>query len=130
MPIPPASDHFLVGRSHRMTTQAFDDLRGSLDQMQQVRSPRLSFMTEEHHRVRDFVVVELPRFGRALPPAHIAERTHSSLARTEALLEELESRRFFLVRDAEGQVSWAFPVTSEPTPHRVELSTGEVVNAA
>jgi hypothetical protein len=113
-----------------MTSQSFEGLRGQLDQLQRVRSPRLSFMSEEHHRVRDFVVVELPRFGRALPPKHIAERTGLSLERVETLLDELELQRFFLVRDSERRVSWAFPVTSEPTPHRVELSTGEVVNAA
>jgi hypothetical protein len=87
-------------------------------------------MTEEHHRVRDFAVAELPRLGRALPPEHIAERTGLRLDRVEAILEELEVQRFFLVRDEKRRVSWAFPVTSERTPHRLELSTGETIHAA
>ncbi|HEY7699993.1 MAG TPA: hypothetical protein VIE88_16330, partial [Vicinamibacteria bacterium] len=88
------------------------------------------FMNEQHHRVRDFVVTELPRVGRALPSRHVADETGLPLDRVEAILDELERRRFFLVRDEEGRVAWAFPVTSEKTPHRLELSTGESIYAA
>jgi hypothetical protein len=36
------------------------------------RTPaRLGFMSEDHHRVRDFAVAELPRAGRPLPPESI-----------------------------------------------------------
>jgi hypothetical protein len=34
---------------------------------------RLSFMSEDHHRVRDFAVLELPRTGAPLAPESIAE---------------------------------------------------------
>jgi hypothetical protein len=87
-------------------------------------------MTEDHHRVRDFAVTELPRLGRPLPPEHIAERTGLPLDRVEAMLSDLETHLFFLVRDGEGRVSWAFPVTSDKTPHALELSTGETIQAA
>jgi hypothetical protein len=87
-------------------------------------------MTAAHHRVRDFAVSELPRLGRALPPEHVAEKTGLPSERVESILNELESHRFFLVRDPQGRVSWAFPVTSEETPHRLELSTGEAIHAA
>jgi hypothetical protein len=126
----PTTDETLAGRGDRILKQSFDVIRRHLDQAQQSRSPRLSFMTKEHHRVRDFVVAELPRFGRALPPEHIAEKTHLPLERVEVILAELEVNRFFLVRDDERRVSWAFPVTSEKTPHRLELSTGEAIHAA
>lgn len=125
-----AQDEILVGRGDRILTHSFDAVRRHLEQALLSRSPRLSFMTEEHHRVRDFVVVEIPRLGRAIPPDHIAKSTALSLDRVEAILEELERNRFFLVRDEERRVSWAFPVTSERTPHELELSTGETVNAA
>ncbi len=87
-------------------------------------------MTEEHHRIRDFVVVELPRFGAAIPSERIAEGTGIPRGRVETILTELEERRFFLVRDDDRRVSWAFPVTSERTPHRLLLSTGESIHAA
>ncbi len=80
--------------------------------------------------MRDFAVAELPRLGRALPSEHIAEKTDIPLERVGTILNELEVNRFFLVRDQERRVSWAFPVTSEKTPHRLDLSTGESIYAA
>jgi hypothetical protein len=43
----------------------------------------------------------------------------------QAILEELERNLLFLVRGESGAVAWAFPVTVEPTPHRLNFSTGE-----
>lgn len=126
----PTTDEILVGRGDRILTHSFDVLRRHLEASQHARSPRLSFMTEEHHRVRDCAVAELPRVGRALPPGHIAERTGLRVDRVEAILDDLEVHRFFLVRDEERRVSWAFPFTSERTSHRLELSTGESIHAA
>jgi hypothetical protein len=126
----PTADEILVGRGDRMLTSSFDAVRRHVEQAQHSRSPRLSFMTAEHHRVRDFAVTELPRLGSALPPERIAGATGLPLERVESILNELELNRFFLVRDRERRVSWAFPVTSERTPHRLELSTGEAIHAA
>ena len=126
----PTSDDVLLGRGDRILLQSFDILRRHVDTHLETRSPRLAFMTEEHHRIRDFAVTELPRLGRALPPEHIASETGISLDRVDAILGELERQRFFLVRDPAGRVSWAFPVTSEETPHRLRLSTGESIYAA
>ena len=126
----PSTDPLLVGRGEGIVAQSFEILRRQLEPALLSRSPRLAFMTEEHHRLRDFVVVELPKRGRAIPPEHIAKRTGISLERVRGILEELERNRFFLVRGDDGEVSWAFPVTSETTPHSVELSTGESVYAA
>jgi hypothetical protein len=126
----PTTDEILVGRGERILTHSFDAIRRHLEAARHSRSPRLSFMTGEHHRVRDFAVTELPRLGRALSLAHIAEGTGLSRDRVEAIVNELEVNRFFLVRDGERRVSWAFPVTSERTPHRLELSTGEAIHAA
>ena len=126
----PTSDDVLLGRGDRILLQSFDILRRHVDAHLETRSPRLAFMTEEHHRIRDFTVTELPRLGRALPPERIAHETGIPLERVDAILGELERQRFFLVRDPAGRVSWAFPVTSEETPHRLRLSTGESIYAA
>lgn len=40
----------------------------------------LGFMSEDHHRVRNFAVVELPRAGAPLPPELFAERLSLPLA--------------------------------------------------
>ena len=91
---------------------------------------RLDFMSEEHHKVRYHVVQELPRHGGPLEPAAIAKNLGLALPRVGEILDELERKLFFLVRDEGGAVSWAFPVTAVETPHRLVFSTGERLHGA
>ncbi len=91
---------------------------------------RLSFMTEEHHRVRDFAVLELPRAGAPLSPERIAATLHLSVERVNFILDELEKHMTFIFRNEQGAVAWAYPVTVDRTPHRITFSTGERVYAA
>ena len=86
---------------------------------------RLGFMSKQHHLVRYFVVRELPRLGLPIRPEIIAEGLQLSLARVNTILDELEKNLFFLVRNEQGAVSWAYPVTAEPTRHQLTFSTGE-----
>jgi hypothetical protein len=90
----------------------------------------VSFMTPEHHRVRNFVVLELPAAGQALAPDTIAGRLGLSVSRVVAILDDLERHLTFLYRDPNGAVAWAYPVTAARTPHRLTFSTGERINAA
>ena len=90
----------------------------------------LSFMTEDHHLVRDFAVMELPRAGAPLSPGLIAERLRLSVERVNAILDELEKHMTFVFRNEQGAVAWAYPVTVDRTPHRITFSTGEQVYAA
>ena len=91
----------------------------------------LAFMTPQHHAVRNFVVRELPRnHGRPLSPSQIARSLRLDLGLTVRLLDDLERHLFFLVRDRRGDVSWAFPVTSDRTPHALRFSTGERIFGA
>jgi hypothetical protein len=85
----------------------------------------LGFMSPEHHRVRDFVVTELSRAGAPLAAGVIAEKLELPLGRVTTILDELEKRRTFLVRNAEGAVTWAYPVTVDRTRHHATLTTGE-----
>jgi len=90
----------------------------------------LDFMSEDHHRVRDLAVVELPRAGEPLPPELFAEKLSLPLARVKVILDELERHKTFLFRNAAGAVTWAYPVTVDSTPHHITFSTGERINAA
>ena len=91
----------------------------------------LAFLTAKHHAVRNFVVGQVPRnHGRPLTPAQIADALRLARAETVALLDDLEKHLFFLVRDRNGDVSWAFPVTTDRTPHQLRFGTGEKIFGA
>ena len=90
----------------------------------------LKFMTEAHHRVRDFVVKELIRSGRPVTAERIAQELQLSQSHVAGMLDELEQHKTFLFRNAQGSVTWAYPVTVDSTPHRVRFSTGEAIYAA
>ena len=91
---------------------------------------RLGFMTAAHHRVRDFAVTQLLRAGHPLPPEHIARNLGLDLGTVERILDELEANLTFLYRNEQVAVAWAYPVTVDPTPHRLTFSTGEQIYAA
>jgi len=88
-------------------------------------SERLGFMSEDHHRVRDFAVQELTRTGAPLRTADIAESLGWDVPTTTQLIEDLERNLTFLYRTQPDAVTWAYPVTCEDTGHRVHFATGE-----
>ena len=91
---------------------------------------KLRFMTEVHHLVRNFVVRELAIRGQPIEPKLITEKLKLSLKQVNTILDELERELFFLVRNAQSAVSWAYPVTVENTPHRLTFKSGEQIYAA
>ncbi len=91
---------------------------------------RLAFMSPDHHAVRDFVVREMPGERKPISPLQISKTTGLGLGRTVSVLAELEQHLFFLVRDENGDVSWAYPVTTARTAHRLTFSTGERISGA
>lgn len=91
---------------------------------------QLDFMSAEHHRVRNFVVRELPAVGEPLAPEFIAQELNLPLPQVTDILDELEQHMTFLFRNEQGAVTWAYPMTVDRTPHHVTFSTGEQVYAA
>ena len=91
---------------------------------------RLDFMTKEHHQIRNFIVLELPRTGSPLSAEFISEKLRLPLDQVVDIINDLEKRMTFLFRNRDGAVEWAYPVTAAQTPHRLTFSTGEQVNAA
>jgi hypothetical protein len=88
-------------------------------------SAGLAFMSEDHHRVRDFAVLELARAGAPLTPETIAEALDLAVPRVVSILEELEEHLTFVFRGDQRVVTWAYPVTVDETPHHASFSTGE-----
>lgn len=124
-------DTILIGRQKRILAVPAENWRKHLAHAQHQPSTRLSFMTRDHHLVRNFVVSELPRnHGMPLRAQDIAQQLQLPLSRVIAILNDLQQNLFFLVQNPAGEVSWAFPVTAEKTPHRLLFSTGERIFGA
>jgi hypothetical protein len=104
--------------------------KSQISDLSKENSLRLDFMTEEHHRVRDFVVTEIAAKGVPLTPAHISQALQIKIRRVTEILNELESHMTFLYRNPGGEVIWAYPVTAQKTPHKLVFSTGEGIYAA
>lgn len=90
----------------------------------------LGGLDDEHRRVHHFVVKMLPRVARPMPPDFIAEGLNLNETRVIQILDELERRLIFLFRPGGRDVVWAYPLTAEPTPHRLAFSSGERLWAA
>ena len=90
----------------------------------------LDFMSPDHRRVHHCAVRELPRQGKPLAADAIAAILGMETRQVVTILDELEARMTFLFRNDAGAVTWAYPVTVEPTPHRVTFSSGEQLFAA
>ncbi len=122
-------DVILIGRGKALMEISTEKWRQHLAQAGQHSA--LHFMTDNHHHVRNFVVRELPRnHGKPLSPEDITQRLHLPLDLVLDILDDLQKHLFFLVRNDVGEVSWAFPVTSDRTPHNLIFSSGEQVFAA
>ena len=104
--------------------------RGQVDQSAAGGTNALKFMSADHHRIRNLVVRELPRYGRPIPPGWIAGQLNLPLEKVNAILEELERGMTFLFRNPQGEVAWAYPLTVDKTPHQVTFSSGEKLYAA
>jgi hypothetical protein len=89
-----------------------------------------AFMSLEHRRVHHFVVRELPRLGKPLSPDLVARELNLPLVETISIIKDLEEHLTFLYRNEQGEVTWAYPVTVEKTPHRITFASGEQCYAA
>lgn len=124
------SGHVLIGVGREIHSVPDDAFQKGVKGLPARMASRLAFMLRNHHSVRDFAVRELPRQDRPLSPMQIAQVTGLAPQDVSAILADLERNLFFLVRDREGNVSWAFPVTTSETPHRLRFSTGEKIFGA
>ena len=124
------AESVLMGQGRLLTHIPRDRWEQQIAKAPKESEELLKFMTDDHHRVRYFVVRQIPQYGKPLPPGKIAEALDLSLSRVIEILNDLEQNLFFLVRNAQGEVLWAFPVTADQTPHRLIADTGERITAA
>ncbi len=120
----------LLGRDQKILEFPLATWKQHLAQIPQHSQLRLSFMTETHHQIRYFVVKEMVYLQKPLGPEFISEKLNLPGELVKSILDELEKKLFFLVRDERGAVAWAYPVTVEPTPHKIDFSSGEQLYGA
>lgn len=123
-------ERVLLGEGRNMASMTREEWEQAVAKAPEVCRKRLSFMTEDHHRVRYFVVRELPITGEPLEIETIASKTNLTLDRINGILDDLEHHLLYLYRNPEGKVAWAYPVTVDQTPHYMTFSTGERLYAA
>jgi hypothetical protein len=120
----------IYGKGNLLEAVPAEHWREEMRGVRQHMAGRLHFVTPDHQRVRYFAVSEMIKRGAPLDPAYIARTLRLAPRLVGIILDGLERNLFFLVRDRRGRVTWAFPVTSETTPHRLAFSTGERIFAA
>ena len=90
----------------------------------------LNFMSADHHKVRDFVVTQIPQVDGPISTAAIAENLDMRVEDAKRIIDELERGMTFLYRSRPEGVTWAYPVTVDSTPHRVTFNSGVQTFAA
>jgi hypothetical protein len=90
----------------------------------------LNFMSADHHKVRDFVVTQIPQIDGPISTATIAENLDMRVEDAKRIIDELERGMTFLYRSRPEGVTWAYPVTVDSTPHRVTFNSGVQTFAA
>ncbi len=113
----------LLGQGRQITELPRKTWEGHLSQVPQHSETRLGFMSEEHHRVRYFVVRELQSTGKPIQQEFISQSLKLPVGRVNTILNELESNLFFLVRNGQGAVTWAYPLGDVRSPWEVGSST-------
>ena len=118
-------DKILLGQGQKIIEIPQATWKSHLTQIPQHSQSRLSFMTEAHHQIRYFVVKEMANTQKPIEPEFISEKLNMPIERVKTILEELERKLFFLVRNEQGAVAWAYPIAVETTPHKLSLASGE-----
>jgi|SRR5215471_13227416 len=123
-------DSVLIGRGASIIQVPAEHWKSDVATATQRILERLVFMTQEHHLVRRYAVKEIARRSRAVSEEQISRQLSLSPSRVHQILDELESRLFFVVRNSKGSVSWAYPFTADETPHRVIRQSRRPARAA
>jgi hypothetical protein len=124
------SETILVGHRKQISSIPRSDWERELDDAPELIRRRLDFMSPDHHAVRNFVVREMPIRGQPISVDQISRALQLPVERTAGIVEDLEENLFFLARRKGPEVTWAFPVTIDQTPHHLVFSTGERLDAA
>lgn len=122
-------DRILLGVGHRMVPVP-ECLFRSIVRRAAGKLARRPDLESDERRVQHFAVREIPRRREAIAPEVIAAELGLSLGEVSLILDELERRMTYLCRRGGENVTWAYPVTAEQTPHQVRIDGGAAFSAA
>ena len=114
-------DTLLLSRGGQLAPVPRATWEGHLVQAPAHAETRLSFMSPAHHRLRYFVVQELPRFGAPLPPELLARRLDIPLPEIIRLLDDLERHLFFPGTQRAGRGNLGLPRNRRADPSPAHL---------
>ncbi len=123
-------EKILLGRDQEILEIPLAEWKQDLAHFPEHSQSRLRFMTDAHHQIRYFVVKEMVNAQKPIEPEVISKELNMPLELVKPILEDLEKNLFFLVRNDQGAVAWAFPVTVETTPHKMVFNSGEQLYGA
>jgi len=89
-----------------------------------------SCLETDERRVQHFAVREIPRRSEAIAPEVFARELDLPIDEVHQILDELERRMTFLCRRGGEDVNWAYPVTTDETPHQLRIDGGAAFSAA
>ena len=118
-------EKILLGRDREILEFPQATWKLELAKIPQHNHTRLNFMTDTHHQIRYFVVKEMAIRQKPIEPELISDKLSIPLERVNFILEELERKLFFLVRNEQGAIAWAYPITIVATPHELKFASGE-----
>ena len=118
-------EKILLGRDQKILEIPQATWKQHLTQIPQHSQSRLNFMTDAHHQIRYFVVREMVNRQKPIEPEFISQKLNIPLEQVKVILGELQEKLFFLVRNEQDAVIWAYPVTVETTPHKLRFASGE-----
>ena len=124
------SETILMGQGDQIIEIPRKDWEEGVSAVSKQMQDGISFMSAGHHRIRNLAVRELPNIGKPISSEFIADKLNLPVDRVNIILEDLEKHMTFLFRNEQGAVAWAYPVTTDTTPHHVTFNTGEQLHAA
>jgi hypothetical protein len=86
-------------------------------------------MTDDHRRIHNFMVCQLTESGAPFTVEFMADRLRLPVDRVKAVLDDFEQRVGLPIRNREGIITRAYPVTLEKSVHRMAISIGKELYA-
>jgi hypothetical protein len=87
-------------------------------------------LSDENRALHRFLVTQLPAAAEPLTTGWIGQKQGIPASHVVEQLVQLGERKALIARNDDGDVTWVYPVTVEPTAHHLSFRSGERLYAA